>query len=487
MPEIYGTHPGTWYTVSLNYSPKNMWMCTNLFHNSHFAILSLFISGEHMSTSAAKGGSIWRNYRFPLILLASIILGSVIGIIWGEQAMVLQPLGQIFLNLMFTVVVPLVFFTISSAVGNMMNMRRLGKILGATFGVFLVTGGIAAVLVIVVLKIFPPALGVVLELPKAENFEAVKLADAIVRAITVSDFSALLSRSNMLPLIIFSMLFGFCVSATGGENNRVAALLDDLSRVMMKAIDIIMLYAPVGLCAYFASLVGEFGPKLIGAYGRAMLIYYPLCVLYFVVAFPLYAYYSGGMPAVRRMLRYIMPPTVTSLATQSSIATLPVNLEAAAKIGVPKDIRDIVLPMGATMHMEGSVLAAVLKIAFLLGLYNQDFSGAGMYISSFLIAIMAGVVMSGVPGGGLIGEMLIVSLFNFPPEAFPIIATIGFLVDPPATCINATGDTVSAMVVTRFVEGKDWVEKTREGEAAGLDANVAETMKNKDSGRISWG
>lgn len=440
-----------------------------------------------MSSNIAKKSFLWKNYRFPLILLASIILGSIIGAVWGEKAMVLQPLGQIFLNLMFTVVVPLVFFTIASAVGNMLSMRRLGKILGATFGVFLITGGIAAVVVIVVMKIFPPAQGVVLDLPAAETIQAVSLGDAIVRAITVSDFSALLSRNNMLPLIIFSMLIGFCVSVTGRDNNRLAVMLDDMSKVMMKAIDIIMLYAPIGLCAYFASLVGEFGPKLIGAYGRAMLIYYPLCLVYFVIAFPLYAYFSGGMPAVRRMLRAILAPTVTSLATQSSIATLPVNLEAAAKIGVPKDIRDIVLPMGATMHMEGSVLAAVLKIAFLLGLYNQDFSGAEMYVSSFLIAIMAGVVMSGVPGGGLIGEMLIVSLFNFPPEAFPIIATIGFLVDPPATCINATGDTVSAMVVTRLVEGKDWMEKNPEGGLPEPNEDITDAVKNKESGRISWG
>lgn len=441
-----------------------------------------------MPNSALQKSSIWKSYRFPLILLASITLGSIIGLVFGEKAAVLEPLGQIFLNLMFMVVVPLVFVTISSAVGNMLSFRRLGRILGATFGVFFATGAIAAVLIMIVVKIFPPALGVELPLTAPDSLDTVSLSQAIVRAITVSDFSELLSRRNMLPLIVFSILFGGCVSAAGGENNRVAKLLDDLSRVMMKMINLIMLYAPIGLCAYFASLVGVLGPQLLGAYGRAMLIYFPLCVVYFVVFFPLYAYIAGGKEGLRRMLRYILPPTVTSIATQSSIATLPVNLEASANIGVPKDIRDLVLPMGATMHMEGSVLSAILKITFLFGLFGQEFSGTGLYLTTFLIAIMSGVVMSGVPGGGLIGEMLIVSLFGFPPEAFPIIATIGFLVDAPATCINATGDTISAMLVSRIVEGKDWLKRKIKEEADEAEINAAkEALEGKESGRVSWG
>ena len=142
---------------------------------------------------------------------------------------------------------------------------------------------------------------------------------------------------------------------------------------MMKMVDLIMLYAPVGLCAYFASLVGQFGPQLIGAYGRRMLLYYPLCVVYFVVAFAAYAWYSGGKFAVKKFFGNILPPAVTSLATQSSIATLPVNIEAADRIGVPKHISVIVLPICATMHMDGSVLAAVLKISTdaLLGYPSQ--------------------------------------------------------------------------------------------------------------------
>ena len=402
----------------------------------------------------------WANYRFPLIIIGAIILGSVIGVVMGEQATVLSPLGDVFLNLMFTAVVPLVFATIAAAVGNMTNMKRLGKILGSMMAVFFITGFIAAVIIIVAVKIYPPARGVAIALETAEVGETVSLADRLVEAVTVSDFNLLLSRSNMLPLIVFAVMFGFCTGKLG-ENNIMAQFLTAFSNVMMKMVDLIMLYAPVGLCAYFASLVGQFGPQLIGAYGRRMLLYYPLCIAYFVVAFAAYAWYSGGKSAVKKFFGNILPPAVTSLATQSSIATLPVNIEAADRIGVPKDVSGIVLPIGATMHMDGSVLAAILKIAFLFGIFGMEFAGWQTYFISIIIAILSGVVLSGVPGGGLVGEMLIVSLMGFPPEAFPLIATIGFLVDPPATCLNVCGDTVASMMVAKITDGKKWMTKHR--------------------------
>ena len=400
----------------------------------------------------------WKNYRFPLTIIASILLGSIIGVVMGADAVVLKPFGDIFLNLMFTAVVPLVFATIASAVGNMTNKSRLGRILGWMLVVFVATGLVAAVVIIIAVKLYPPALGVNIALESGSAGETVALADRLVKAVTVSDFSQLLSRSNMLPLIVFAVMFGYCTGSMG-EDNIMARALAAFSQVMMKLVDLIMVYAPIGLCAYFASLVGEFGPQLIGAYGRAMVLYYPLCVVYFFVAFAVYAFLSGGVSAVKSFFVHIIPPAVTSLATQSSIATLPTNLEAADKIGVPKDISGIVLPIGATMHMDGSVLAAILKIAFLFGVFGMEFSGWQTYLISIVIAILSGVVLSGVPGGGLVGEMLIVSLMAFPPQAFPLIATIGFLVDPPATCLNACGDTVAAMMVTRVVDGKNWMQK----------------------------
>ena len=221
----------------------------------------------------------------------------------------------------------------------------------------------------------------------------------------------------------------------------------------------IMKLAPIGLGAYFANLVGEFGPQLIGDYGRTMLVYYPMCLVYAGIFFPAYAYFAGGKLGVKKMLKSIFNPAITAFATQSSVATIPVNMEACREIGVPEDISNIVLPMGATMHMDGSVLSAITKIAFLFGVFHIPYTGVGTYAMSIVVAILSAFVLSGAPGGGLVGEMLIVSLFGFPGEAFPLIATIGFLVDPPATCLNASGDTIASMMIARVVEGKDWLTK----------------------------
>ncbi|EEY34265.1 dicarboxylate/amino acid:cation symporter [Pseudoleptotrichia goodfellowii] len=410
-----------------------------------------------MEKSEINKKSFWKNYSFPILLLTGIAIGSIIGIILGEKATVLKPFGDIFINLMFTAVVPLVFITISSAVGSMINMKRLGMILGYMLLTFVVTGAIASIIIIIAVKIFPPAAGVNISIPTPEAVKPVSLGEQFVKAITVSDFSQLLSKSNMLPLIIFSVLFGTCVSLVDDEKKSIAAGLEKFSKVMMKLIELIMYYAPIGLGAYFAALIGEFGPQLLGSYAKAMIIYYPICIFYFFAAFSVYSFYAGGKNGVKVFFGNILNPSITSLATQSSIATLPVNLEAAKNMGVPKDIREIILPIGATMHMDGTCLSSILKISFLFGIFGKDFSGIGTYLIAIVVSVLGGVVMSGVPGGGLIGEMLIINLFGFPMEAFPIIATIGFLVDPPATWLNSTGDAVASMVVTRMIEGKNWI------------------------------
>lgn len=399
------------------------------------------------------------SYFFPIILFISIIIGCILGVILGEKASVLKPLGEIFLNLMYTIVVPLVFFTISSSVANMVDMRRLGKILKYTFLVFFATSAIAAILMLIVLLIIDPVGNSNILIEASENIKGTNIENQIVEAITVSDFANLLSREHMLPLIIFSCLFGIGTSIIGKQGESIAKGLDSLSKIMMKLVTIIMYYAPIGLMAYFASLIGEFGPNLIGSYAKSMAIYYILCVVYFIVFYTLYAYLAGGKKGIRLFYKNQFPITITSLATQSSLASLPTNLEQTEKMEVPKDIREVTLPIGATMHMEGSAMAAILKIVFLFSIFNKPFYSPFTITTAILIAVLSAVVMSGIPGGGLIGEMLIVSLYGFPPEAFAIIATIGWLVDPPATCLNVTGDSVSAMLTTRLVEGKNWIKK----------------------------
>ncbi len=403
-----------------------------------------------------------KPYRFPLLLLASVITGSVAGWFLGPRSAVLKPLGDIFLNLLFTVVVPLVFVTISSSIANMGTLKRLGRILGTLLVVFVLTGIIASVVMLFSVQWINPGEGVSVSLGEGEeesSEDPLTLSEQIVQALTAPDFKDLLSKENMLALILFAMLFGTAVGMSGESGKSVARGLVALSDVLVKLIGVIMWFAPVGLASYFASLVGEFGPSLVGSYLKAVAVYYPVAILYFLLFFSLYAWVAAGGTGVRKFWGNIFPAAVTSLATGSSVASIPVNLEASRKIGVPSDIREMVIPMGATIHMDGSCLSAILKISFLFGLFQMPFHDIQDFLTAILVAILSGMVMSGVPGGGFTGELLIITLYGFPPEALPILAVLGTLVDPVATMVNSTGDTVASMLVARFVEGKEWMKK----------------------------
>ncbi|MDE6879810.1 MAG: dicarboxylate/amino acid:cation symporter, partial [Oscillospiraceae bacterium] len=297
--------------------------------------------------------SIAKNYAFLAVMLGAMVLGSIVGWLWPE-ATVLKPLGTVFINLMFCIVVPMVFASISSAVANVSSRKRAGKIMGVTIGTFVVTGAIAAVIMYALMRLFPPVLVPWTEIPAEEVGEHATMAQLIVNFFTAEDFVGLLSRRAMLPLIVFSLLFGFAVNLNGGRETPVGRFLEDLSGVMLRVVKIVTYYAPIAFFGFFADLVATYGPQITENYGRALVVYYPLCLVYVFTAFPLFAWFGGGRKGPRVMLAHIIKPAVVSLGTCSSVATIPTNMEEAEATGVSKDVSDMVLPLGATMHMDGS-------------------------------------------------------------------------------------------------------------------------------------
>lgn len=395
--------------------------------------------------------SFWKNYSFSILLVASIAAGAGLGILLRDKAAVLKPFGDIFLNLLFTAVVPLVFFSISSSIAEMSDLHRLGRIMGWMVLIFVATGIVSSLLMILGVKLFPPVVGAhpVLTLPEGAGGPAT--AAQIVRAFTVPDFAHLLSKQNMLALIVFAMLVGLAASLSKEDGKTFVNFLASASKVMMRVIKLIMFCAPVGLGAYFAYLTGTLGPELLGSYLRVAALYYPLALFYFFAALSLYAFLAGGRKGVAVFWSNILTPALTAWGTGSSLAAVPANLEAADRIGVPKDVSRIVVPIGATIHMDGTCMSAIVKIALLFSFFGVPFSGAGTLITAVGIAILSGMVMSGIPGGGFLGELLIVTLYGFPPEALPLISMVGTLVDPPATMVNSTGDTAVSMLVARIL------------------------------------
>ena len=404
--------------------------------------------------------SVRKNYVFLGVLLGAMVLGCFVGWLWPSFAGAIKPLGTVFINMMFCVVVPLVFSSIASSIACTKSRVRAGKIMGTTVAVFVVTGAIAAVIMFLILKVFPPVTAPWREMNGEAMGEYASLSDMIVNFFTVSDFAGLLSRRAMLPLIVFSVLFGFSANLAGGPDGLIARWLNAMSDVMMQCVKLITCYAPVAFFAIFADLMATYGPQMAGAYGRALAVYYPLCFVYIFTAFPLFAWFGGGKGGIRTMFSHIVRPAVVSLGTCSSVATIPTNLDAAADTGISKDVAEMVCPLGATMHMDGSCFSCVLKIVFVWGVFGKSVEWSSLPLI-VLVAVLSSVGMSGVPGGGYIGEYIICAIF-FPDQmelAFPILVAIGNLVDPPATMINASGDYVACFLVSRFVDGKAWLQK----------------------------
>ena len=228
----------------------------------------------------------------------------------------------------------------------------------------------------------------------------------------------------------------------------------------MKAISIIMWYAPIGLGCYFATLIGELGTALIAGYVRAFIVYLALSLVFYFGIYSVYAFIAGGKKGVKEYWKYIFPTSLTALATCSSGVAIPSNIQAAENMGVPKDIAETVIPLGTNIHKEGSLYGSALKIVFLFLIFGCELTSLSAILSILGVSLLAGFLISAVPtGGGVISETLILSMFGFPPAALGILSTIAVVIDAPATVINVVGNTTSTLLTTRLVEGKDWNTK----------------------------
>lgn len=399
-----------------------------------------------------------KNYSGIIWLLTGIALGSIVGLVFGKKVEVLKPIGDIFLNLLFTSVIPLVFFAISSAIANLRPSDKLSRMMTVTAIVFLSTILISAILTIVAVKIFP----VHESLDTTQITE--KIADKpfteqLTRLFTTTEFYELLSRKNMLAMIIFSIIIGFATLRSGKAAEQFTNFLNSGNEVFKNVFILIMKIGPLGLGAYFAYQVGVFGPQLFGTYAKSLGLYYGFSAFYFVAIFSAYAFIAGGIKGVRKYWKNNLVPSATAVGTCSSIAVIPANLDAAKKMGIPDYIANVTIPLGATLHKDGSSISSIVKMAVVFALFGKGFNTADAILLALAMTVLVSIVEGGIPNGGYVGELLFISAYGLPLEALPPAMIIGTLVDPMATLLNATGDTVAAMLVTRFTEGKEWLTK----------------------------
>lgn len=391
------------------------------------------------------------------------------GIIFQEKATILKPFGDIFLNLLLVVIVPLIFLTITTSIAKMKTPKRLGKIMITIIAVFIVTsliavfvGFISTYFVKLVDQTDGEAIKASLETTEEktkDSEEEITIAERTVELLTVNDFSKLLSRNNIIAILVMSIICGIACNMSQEKAKAFVEFLNSANEVVQNIIKIIMYYAPIGLGCYFATLIGSFGASIAVGYLKTFIIYTIVAVAFYFIMYTIYAFIAGGKKGVKTFWKNILPSTVTSIATCSSAASIPVNIECAKKMGVPDDIAETTIPMGTSFHKDGSIIGSMFKIMFLVCLFGTTVSGVNSVLGILGVALIANLLITGVPiGGGTISEMLIITMMGYPVAALPILTIIATIIDPPATMLNVVGDTASSMVVTRIVDGKDWLK-----------------------------
>ena len=411
------------------------------------------------------------NYKSTIILLVAIIVGAIVGIIFQEKATILSPLGDIFLNLLLVIIIPLIFLNITTAISKMKQPKRLGKIIISIIGVFVITS-IIAVLIGFTSTYFvklvntedgqkiKTSLEETVGTEKTEDEEEMTIADRTVNLLTVNDFSKLFSKDNIIALLIFSIIVGVAINMSKEKGEPVRKLLESANDVMNNIVKIIMYYAPIGLGCYMASFIGSFGSSIAVGYIKTFVIYLIIAVLYYFIIYTIYAFLAGGKRAVNVFWKNILPATFTALGTCSSAACIPVNIESTKKMGVPDDIAETTIPLGTSFHKDGSIIGSVVKIMFLVCLFGTSLSTPGEIFGVLGVALLANLLITAVPiGGGTISEMLILTMMGYPVAALPILTIIATIIDAPATVLNVIGDDVSSMMVARIVDGKEWINK----------------------------
>ncbi|MBQ6821207.1 MAG: dicarboxylate/amino acid:cation symporter [Bacteroidales bacterium] len=392
-----------------------------------------------------------KNYGATLLLLLGLLVGGTFGAVLGEKAQVLRAPGMLFLNLVFVLVVPLVFFSVAHSMVTMRKSGVIGKVLGASLGVFLLMSLVAGVFSYGLMAAWNPFDGITASADASEGIisgDGIDFGDALVSALTVSDFPLLLSREHLLPLIIFAALLGLAVALLEQKAALVERFISEGESVIMKMMELVMKLAPIGIGCYFADTIGTLGGRIVGEYLEIFIAVCAACAVCYLVFNSLYALIAR-VP-LGKFWKEMLAPSATAVGTCSSAACIPVNMTAARNLGVSDKIADGVIPLGTNLHKDGSVITSVAKVMFALCFFGTAPQGPGTAALVILLAIVESVVVGAIPVGGMTGEILICAVLGLDPSFAAALLIIGTICDIPATLLNATGNIVAPLLVQRF-------------------------------------
>ena len=398
-----------------------------------------------------------------LSLPAWIFIGMVAGILAGLAFLKapdfttewIKPIGTIYINLLKFLVVPVVVCSITAGVISLQDLRRVGSVGVKTFIYYMFTTAVAVVIGLVVVNLFKgsfqPLSSADLSGLDYTAAEAPSVMDVIVGIFPDNLFGPMVS-SDMLPVIVIAILFGAGILAAGDRGKKIGALVEDMNEIVMKIMMMVIKITPIGVFCLMTNVVAVNGPEIVGTLALVIGVAYLSYLIHVVVVYGLSVRFLSGMNPLK-FAKGIYPAFICAFTTTSSNATLPLNIECCNKMGAEPEISSFVLPLGATINMDGSAIYQAVATVFIAACYGIDLTIGDMAMV-VLTATLASVGTAGVSGAGMIMLAMVLTSIGIPVEGIAIIAGVDKVFDMGRTALNITGDATCALWISKLERAK---------------------------------
>ncbi|WP_270252653.1 dicarboxylate/amino acid:cation symporter [Clostridium fessum] len=378
-------------------------------------------------------------------------LGIVIGLVFGEKATIVKPLGTIFLNMIKMIVVPMVFFSITAGVASLGDLKKLRNIGVKVVGLYALTSALCVGLGLIMANIINPGKGFdLIALSQSTDYEAQAMPSIIDTLIDMfpSNIFTSFTNTNMLQIIVFSIFLGVALIMMGKEGERLLAGVQSCANAMYKITAIVMEFSPIGVCALLADSVGAYGLKIFGPLGKLILTVYASDVILVLVMYIPMVALLAKFP-VKKWLQGIWKVWVVTASTTSSSGSLPITTSVTNdEFGVSSELSSFSLPLGATINMNGGCIYYAAAIVMTAQIYGMNLTPSAL-VNIIISTVLVAMGCPGVPGGAIIMTTILLTNMGLPLEIVGLIAGIFRLIDMANTTFNVTGDVVTTMVVAR--------------------------------------
>ena len=415
------------------------------------------------SSSPARP-NLWRRIPLWQKIIAGLVLGVLAGALMGEQASMFKPLGDIFINGIKMLIVPLVFSTLVVGITGMRDPQKMGRVGARTIGLYLITTAFAIVIGLVAATIFQPGVGADASMSATpQTGEAPSLVDIVVGLVPANPLQAMI-EGNILQIIVFAIGLGISLMLIGEKGEPVVRVFESFAEAMYKLTAIVMAFAPFGVFGLMANVSGQYGLDVLLPLAKVIGVVYLACIVHVLVV------YTGLLSLVGRLnpMRYlqgIIDALVVSFSSASSSGTLPVSIRCAQKnLGVSEGVSSFVLPVGATINMDGTAIYQGVAALFVAQLVGADLSmmDYGMIV---LTGTLASIGTAGVPGAGLIMLSIVLAQIGLPLEAIGVVAGVDRILDMARTSVNVAGDLMVTTLVGKSEKELDLDVYNRSGKA----------------------